>query len=35
MFGNNLPFPSAFRLSRREYRPKEIVKIAVEGGESA
>jgi hypothetical protein len=34
-FGNNLPFPSAFRLSRREYRPKGIVKIAVEGGESA
>jgi hypothetical protein len=30
-FGNNLPFPSAFRLSRREYKPKGIVKI-VEGG---
>jgi hypothetical protein len=31
-FGNNLPFPSAFRLSRREYKPKGIVKIAEEGG---
>jgi hypothetical protein len=26
-FGNDLPFPSAFRLSRREYRPKGIVQI--------
>jgi hypothetical protein len=34
-FGNNLPFPSAFRLSRREYKPKGIVKIVEEGGESA
>ena len=36
-FGNNLPFPSAFRLSHREYKPKGIVKIVVEegGGESA
>jgi hypothetical protein len=34
--GNNLPFPSAFRLSRREYKPKGIVKIVEEeGGESA
>lgn len=33
-FGNDLSFPSAFRLSRREYKLKGIVKI-VEGGESA
>ena len=33
-FGNDLPFPSAFRLSRREHKPKGIVKI-VKGGESA
>ena len=26
-FGNDLPFPSAFRLSRREYRPKGIVEV--------
>lgn len=26
-FGNDLPFPSAFRLSRREHRPKGIVQI--------
>lgn len=26
-FGNDLPFPSAFRLTRREYKPKGIVKI--------
>lgn len=26
-FGNELPFPSAFRLSRREWRPKGIVQI--------
>ncbi len=31
-FGNNLPFPSAFRLSRREYKPKGTVKIVEEGG---
>ena len=34
-FGNNLPFPSAFRLSRREYKPKGIVKLVEGGGESA
>jgi hypothetical protein len=33
-FGNDLPFPSAFRLSRREYKPKGIVRIA-KGGESS
>jgi hypothetical protein len=33
-FGNDLPFPSAFRLSRREYKPKGIIKI-LKGGESA
>ncbi len=26
-FGNDLPFPSAFRLARRAYLPKGIVKI--------
>jgi len=26
-FGNELEFPSAFRLSRRAYRPKGIVQI--------
>jgi hypothetical protein len=26
-FGHDLTFPSAFRLSRREYRPKGIVRI--------
>jgi hypothetical protein len=26
-FGNDLPFPSASRLERREYRPKGIVQI--------
>lgn len=30
-FGNDLPFPSAFRLSRREYKPKSIVKVLKEG----
>lgn len=33
-FGNDLPFPSAFRLSRREYKLKGIVKL-VKGDESA
>lgn len=32
--GNEPPFPSAFRLSRQEYKPKGIVKI-VEGSERA
>ena len=26
-FGNDLPFPSAFRLSRRAYMPKGIIQI--------
>ena len=33
-FGNDMPFTSAFQLSRLEYKPKGILKI-VKGGESA
>ena len=29
--GNELEFPAAFRLSRRENRPKGIVKLVKEG----
>jgi hypothetical protein len=32
-FGNELPFPSAFRLSRRAYLPKGIVQIVKPSGE--
>ena len=33
-FGNDLSFPSAFRLSRQEYKPKGIIKV-LKGGEAS